>query len=387
MLRLPEGFRGRIGVALSGGGDSTALLHMLREAGHPVEAATVDHRLRAESGDEARRVARDCAALGIAHRILVWERAGADDDLPGGNLMEAASAARRALLAAWAQGRGLDAVALAHTADDQAEQLLIGLSRAAGIDGLAGMRADWVEAGTRWLRPLLGAGRGVLRDWLASRGISWIDDPTNADPRYLRVRMRHALAQLAPLGLTPARLAASTAHLAEARAALVAAAAAVAPRVCHEAAGALRLDGPALAALPPETARRLLRAAVQWLSGRRHAPRAEALARLMAAVAGGRAATLHGCRLRGGWLAREAAAGPDPRWHVDLPEGLALRPLGPEGLRAATGWRATGLPAHVLAVTPSLWRGGVLVAAPLAGFGPPVPVGLWPAFAEFVAAH
>lgn len=382
MLRLPVGLSGRIGVALSGGGDSVALLHLLREAGHAVEAATVDHRLRPESGDEARRVGADCAALGVPHRILVWEHAA-----PRGNVMEAAGRARHDLLCAWARERGLSAVALAHTADDQAEQLLIGLSRAAGIDGLCGMRADWSEGGVRWLRPLLGAGRAALRDWLTARGIGWVEDPTNADARYLRVRMRAALAGLAHLGLTTERLAESAAHLAEARAALVAAAAEAAGRVFREQAGALQLDRAALAALPPETARRLLRAAVLWLSGRRHAPRAGALARLLSAALAGRAATLHRCRLSGGWLAREERGDPDPRWQADVPAGLSLRPLGAEGLRAAPRWRETGLPRHVLAASPALWRGATLVAAPCAGLGLSPEVRWFPTFAEFVATH
>ena len=381
-LHLPPGLSGPIGVALSGGGDSVALLHLLRAAGHRVEAATVDHGLRPESADEAAAVAADCARIGIPHRVLPWNHGAT---VPG-NLMEAARLARRALLSDWAAERGLAAVALGHTADDQAEALLIGLSRAAGIDGLCGMRADWTTGGVRWLRPMLGITRSDLRLWLTGQAIAWIEDPSNGNDRYLRARVRKALATLSPLGLTPDRLAASAAHLAQARAALDAAVAEAAARVCHEEAGALRIDAVGFAALPEEIARRLLRAAILWLTGADHAPRAAALARLAQAVVQGRDATLAGCRLKRGWLARQPGW-PDPRWQMAVPPGLERRALGAEGLRACPDWRASGLPRHVLEVTPALWQGGTLIAAPSAAFGLRTDATCTPAFGAFLLSH
>jgi tRNA(Ile)-lysidine synthase len=363
-----------IGVALSGGGDSVALLHLCRAAGLSVEAVTVDHRLRPESAAEAASVGAACAALGLRHEVLVW-----DHGAVGGNLMDQARRARMALIGAWARSRGIGIVLLGHTRDDQAETVLMGLARAAGIDGLAGMRQDWQEGGLRFLRPLLEAGRAELRDWLRAQGVGWIDDPTNEDDRFSRVRARRALLALRPLGITAEGLAAVAGHLAEAQAALQVQVAEAAARVLREVAGALVLDRAEFALLPGEVRRRLVVAAVRWLSGGGYGPRADAVARLEAALAEGRDATLSGCRLRGGVLMREVKAvaatvsAPgalwDGRWALQGPvlPGAEVRALGMAGLRACPGWRATGLAREVLAVTPSVWLRETLVSAPLAG--------------------
>nr|WP_240904308.1 tRNA lysidine(34) synthetase TilS [Rhodobacter sp. SGA-6-6] len=364
---------------MSGGGDSVALLHLLRQAGHEVLAVTVDHGLRPESAVEAQLVAGRCRGWGISHHVLRWERS----DIRG-NLMDAARRARAGLIADWAAGQGLSAVALGHTADDQAETLLMGLSRAAGIDGLCGLRPEWRQGGVTWLRPMLRIGRAELRGWLAAQGLPWVEDPTNADDRYLRARTRKALAALAPLGLTAERLAESAAHLAQARAALDAAVAEAVPGVMTESAGALRVDAARFAALPAEIARRLAQAAVLWLSGADYPPRAADLARFVAAIAGGKAATLAGCRLKDGWLAAEPRAVDMRRWRVEGQGQVA--PLGPEGPRQCPDWRATGLPRHVLEVTPGLWQGETLIAAPCAGFGAATAICV-PSFAQALLSH
>ena len=363
-----------VGVALSGGGDSVALLHLCLTAGIGVEAVTVDHGLRPDSAAEAVAVARACAALGVRHEVRVWAHGALT-----GNLMDQARRARMRLIGDWARTRGIGVVALGHTRDDQAETLLMGLARSAGIDGLSGMRPDWRDGGVRFVRPLLEAGRAELRDWLTVRGVGWIDDPTNENDRFARVKARRALGVLAPLGITVQGLAAVAGHLAQVREALDVQVAGAAARLVREAAGALVID-PALAAEPDEVRRRLVVAGLMWLSGAAYAPRADAVARLEAAMAAGRDATLWGCRWRDGRLLREARAvgGPvsvgetwDGRWVLEGPKVAAaeVRALGSDGLRACPDWRAQGLPREVLAVTPALWSGAGLVAAPLAGFG------------------
>ncbi|WP_103258847.1 tRNA lysidine(34) synthetase TilS [Tabrizicola aquatica] len=355
-----------IGVAVSGGGDSTALLHLCLAAGLRVEAVTVDHRLRAESAAEAVGVAALCRRLGVPHQVQVW-----DHGAIAGNLMDAARRARVGLILAWAQERGIAHVALGHTQDDQAETLLMGLARAAGIAGLSGMRPQWDEGGVTFHRPLLGAGREELRDWLRQRGVAWVEDPTNRDDRYQRVKARQALAALAPLGITVDGLATVASNLAQVQAALAVQVAAFA-RHLREAAGALQVD-PALWDAPEEVRRQVIVAALRWLSGAEYAPRAAEVLRFMAAMQAGRDATLAGCRHRNGWLLREARALRgleaglwDGRWQVAGPG--EVRALGAEGLRQCD-WRATGLPREVLAVTPAFWDGDRLVAAPSAGFG------------------
>jgi tRNA(Ile)-lysidine synthase len=359
-----------IGVALSGGGDSTALLHLCLAVGFRVEAVTVDHRLRPESADEAATVAAACAALGVRHEVRVWEHG-----VVAGNLMDAARRARMGLILAWAKARGIGVVALGHTQDDVAETVLMGLTRASGIGGLSGLRRRWEDGGVRLHRPLLDAGREELRDWLRAAGIGWIDDPTNENDRFARVKARKAMAVLAPLGITAERLAEVAGHLAQVQVALMAQVAGVAERLVHEAAGALRFDA-ALWLEPSEVQRQVVVAGVMWLSGSEYAPRGAEVERLIAALAEGRDATLAGCRARGGWLMREprAVGGPvavgqlwDGRWLVEGPPG-EVRALGAEGLRQVKDWRKTGLPREVLLVTPGVWDGEVLRAAPLAGF-------------------
>ena len=357
-----------IGVALSGGGDSTALLHLCLRAGLRVEAVTVDHRLRSESADEAAAVGAWCAALGVRHEVRVWEHG-----VVPGNLMDAARRARIGLICDWAQARGIGVAALGHTRDDVAETVLMGLGRAAGIGGLSGLRRQWEESGIRFHRPLLAAGREELRDWLRAEGIAWIDDPTNENVRFTRVKARKALAALEPLGITVERLAEVASNLARAQEAL-ADQVAKAGRWVEERAGALRFDA-GLWAEPGEVQRQMLVAAVRWLSGADYAPRAAEMDRLRTALAEGRDATLGGCRARGGWLMREprAVGGTVPvgqvwdgRWMVEGPEG-EVRALGAEGLRQMKDWRKLGLPREVLLVTPGVWRGETLLAAPCAG--------------------
>jgi tRNA(Ile)-lysidine synthase len=320
-----------IGVALSGGGDSTALLHLALQAGFPVEAVTVDHRLRPESAEEGARVSAWCAALGVRHEVRVW----AHGDISG-NLMDAARQARVALIADWARARGIGVVALGHTRDDQAETVLMGLARAGGLAGLSGMRSGWEDGGVRFIRPLLDAGREELRDWLRGQGIGWIDDPTNDNDRFTRTRARRALVALAPLGITAERLADVARHLAEAQAALMVQVAAVAGRLVRQAAGALWFDA-ALWAEPVEVRRQIVQAAIVWLAGPEARPRAADLSRLMDAMAAGRDATLSGCRYRQGWLMREprAVGGPvaagalwDGRWQMVGCRGRGPRPGG-----------------------------------------------------------
>lgn len=364
---LPKGET--IGVAVSGGGDSTALLHLCLAAGFAVQAVTVDHRLRPESAGEAAGVAAMCARLGVPHEVRVWEHGPV-----AGNLMDAARRARMVLIGDWARARGLRHVALGHTRDDQAETLLMGLARGAGIAGLSGMRRGWEEGGVTFHRPLLDAGRAELRDWLRARAVPWVDDPTNEDARFQRVRARAVLAALAPLGINAERLAEVAGHLAEAQAALAVQVRAAAGRHVVQAAGALRV-APGLWLEPAEVQRQVAAAALRWLTSEVYAPRASDLGRLIAAMAAGRDATLAGCRHRKGWLLREARAlgGPVPvgglwdgRWRISGPSG-EVRALGPVGLRQCPDWRGLGLPRSVLEVTPGVWTGETLLAAPLAG--------------------
>lgn len=220
----------RLAIAVSGGADSFALL-ALAAAAFPgqVIAATVDHRLRAESAGEAARVAHWCAGAGVPHAILRV------NDAPGrgANLQHWARARRYQLLGDWAVSAGARLLATAHHADDQAETFLMRAARGSGVAGLAGIRASdtltlrrpvpgamlmFEECAIRLIRPLLGWRRTELRAIAERAALPFVDDPSNADPRFDRARFRALLAET-PL-LDAAHLARSAAHIAEAEATL-----------------------------------------------------------------------------------------------------------------------------------------------------------------------
>ena len=184
----------RLGLAVSGGPDSLALL-LLAAAARPglVEAATVDHDLRPESRAEAEFVGEICGDLGMPHRILTiaWAKK------PASAIQEKARDARYTSIAGWLRERGLGAVCTAHHRDDQAETLLMRLARGSGVRGLAAMRASAPLPGDpdlKLLRPLLGWSRADLVAVCAAAGLSPVADPSNADETFERVRVRKLLA-------------------------------------------------------------------------------------------------------------------------------------------------------------------------------------------------
>nr|WP_287183076.1 tRNA lysidine(34) synthetase TilS [Rhodovulum sp.] len=385
-----------LGVAVSGGGDSVALLLAL--AGRRVHAVTVDHGLRPEATAEARFVAEICARLGLPHETLRWR--GWDGQ---GNLQDAARRARYRLIADWAAGQGIGRVALGHTRDDQAETVLMRLARGAGVDGLSAMAPARDALGVTWLRPFLGLSRADLRAFLTERGQGWIEDPSNEDARFDRVQARRALASLAPLGITAEGLAATAARMGSARAALEAATLAAARHVAREERGDVVLARAGLDALQDEIARRLLVAALCWVASSDYPPRAKALVETLAALDSAPRATLHGCliaREAGGLrIAREPAAvagtvAPadalwDGRWRLDGPlgPGLKIRALGEAGLGDCPDWRATGLPRASLLASPGIWQGKRLVAAPLAGLSNGWKVRLTTTLSQRIISH
>ncbi|OYU19296.1 MAG: tRNA lysidine(34) synthetase TilS [Rhodobacteraceae bacterium PARR1] len=373
---LPEDEQA-IAVAVSGGGDSLALLHLAHLVGARVHAVTVDHGLRAGAAAEVALVARHCADWGIPHQVLVWDHGGQI----AGNLMAAARTARYALMADWARGAGVGTVWLAHTADDQAEGFLMALARGAGLDGLSGMRADWRADGARFARPLLAVSRQALRDHLTRAGIAWAEDPSNTNDRFTRARIRKALAVLEPLGLGAAQLAQSVQHLATARAALDQTLAGWATDHVQTVAGLLRIERAAFAALPGEQRRRLLLAGLRWLNRAEYPPRGADQARFLASLAQGRGATLQGVRakvtpraivlMREGRAVLGVTARPgslwDGRWRVagPFPERADLRALGAAGLALRPDWRDAALPRDALLTAPAVWCGEALIAVPL----------------------
>lgn len=286
----------RIGVAVSGGPDSLALL-TLAAAARPgqVEAATVDHGLRPEARAEAEMVAGLCERLGVPHAILTveWQKK------PETALQERARNARYRLLGKWANDQGLAAVVTGHHLDDQAETFLMRLARGAGVKGLAAMRRlTPVPGGNGALvRPLLGWRRAELEAICAEAGLTPADDPSNDDEQFERVRVRRALGEAE--WLDPKAVALSAANLAEADAALHWATTVEWNRAVTNGGGGITYR-PTEA--PREIRRRIVRRAVLKLAteGKGADLRGRELDRVLAAVANGRKASVRGVLCIGG---------------------------------------------------------------------------------------
>ena len=208
----------RIGLAVSGGSDSLALL-LLAAAARPgsIEVAAVDHALRPGSRGEAEMVAGLCKQLAVPHSILTvkWKQK------PQTAVQERARGARYGLLTAWAKERGLGALATAHHLDDQIETFVMRLSRGAGIQGLAGIRRSAVVPGSTLplLRPLLGWRHAELERVCVDAAVDPVQDPSNFDAQYERVKIRQAMVQL-PSIVDLKGIGKSLAHLGQADVAL-----------------------------------------------------------------------------------------------------------------------------------------------------------------------
>lgn len=382
----------RLGVAVSGGGDSMAVLGLAYAMfGAKVYAVTVDHGLRSEAADEAAMVAQFCADRDIPHETIKWGKWGGT-----GNLQAAARDARYAIINEWAEYHNIEDVLLGHTQDDQAETVLMALCRGSGVDGLTGMGA---VKNTLYRRPVLQVSRSDLRSYLTENDIPWVEDPSNDDTAFNRVRVRMMMEELAELGLTTPRLLQAADHMRKAQRSLNNHAQHFAQQYVHTDAGDLVFDPVAFQLDRSDTEGRVLAAAIKWIGGSDYRPRYDALKDAAAAVLRGEMRTLGGvvltpqgdkirlCRELGAIRAHVICDGSeqmriwDGRWRIapmppkgglkapvaQFEKGLVIKALG-DDLRHCPDWRATGLSRQSLMASPSLWRGTALIAAPVAGF-------------------
>ncbi len=302
MEALPgAGGASHVAVAVSGGPDSMALALLAHDWAVPrgiaLTALTVDHGLRPDSAAEAATVAAWMAARGIPHHILAW------GGRPRGNLQAEARRARYGLLENWCAARQVPVLLLAHHLEDQAETVLLRLGRGSGVYGLAGMAAvaasAWPGAPAR-ARPLLDVPKARLAATLRAAGQAWVEDPGNSNPAFARVRVRSVWSRLAPLGITPERLARTARQMARARAVLDAEAhALIAAAGRFGDGGWCTLHPAALRAAHEEVGLRALALLLMAVGGGDYTPRLERLERLWAHLATGLpgAVTLAGCRI------------------------------------------------------------------------------------------
>ncbi len=320
-----------LGLAVSGGSDSTALLVLGADwacsHGKRIEVATVDHGLRPEAAEEAEKVAGLCRTLGVAHTTLVWRREGT-----GAVSQAEARRGRHALLADWLREKDLKTLALGHTRDDRVETFLMRVRQGSGWRGLAGPLPSapspvWPEGrGLRLVRPLLAFGREELREDLQVRNLKWVDDPSNEAERFERVRMR-ALVQRLDAASSAQALRVMD-GMARMRAAVAAEARAGMAAVEFDAEASMaQVPLKTLQALGAEARLRLMEALLMAAGGKEAAPRTEALKRLAAWMERG-AGPAGGLTLGGAWIRLEndqvtfteapvrrgEAAGKGPAW-------------------------------------------------------------------------
>jgi tRNA(Ile)-lysidine synthase len=292
-------------VAVSGGGDSIALMHLLaawarKKKRQAPPVVTVDHGLRAGSDADARKVKLWAKSAGLNSHALRWE-----GPHPRSDIEAAARQARYRLMGAWARANDIGALYVAHTLDDQAETFLLRLIRGSGLDGLSAMRtvAPFPIPGfpeLHLVRPLLSFERDHVRAHLKARKVEWLEDAMNEDERFARVRVRKAWPALESAGLSKHRVAAAAAHLARARDALETVTDAVFRRAVRASNGRVHVDGAALVGAPREIGLRALAQLLQLVGQKTYRPRFERLERLYDGIAQGTiggGCTLHGCRI------------------------------------------------------------------------------------------
>jgi tRNA(Ile)-lysidine synthase len=410
-------------LAVSGGPDSMALMHLARRWSvlkrrdlASLAVVTVDHGLRAESAREAAFVAEQTRGLGLRHDTLKWVGAK-----PDAGIQAAARRARYDLLAEHCASRSIGCVATAHTADDQAETFLMRLRRGSGVDGLAAMTAVCERGGVMLLRPLLGFSKTRLTAYLRSASVPFIEDPSNENAAFERVRLRRSMKALASAGIARSSLTMAASRLARSRDALDRIAKDVLAHhfcVSRLARGDIQAD--AFHALPEDIALRVLARALALIGGDREAPRLMKVEGLLSSLRGGkREATLGGCLIHAAterliFYREPGRLKPEPMpfqpgasrlWDARFAltfsqEGdreTVVRQLGAEGWIAykRSLAREGGRPAEerlAALTTPALWRGNRLVSAPAIGFDAspgggaekPITVKLAPILAAFL---
>ncbi|MFD2056343.1 tRNA lysidine(34) synthetase TilS [Mesorhizobium calcicola] len=388
-------------AAVSGGSDSTALLLLLKRhldrtaPATKLLAVTIDHGLRPGSAEEAQAVAKLCAAHAIAHRILAWSGPKPSTGLPA-----AAREARYWLLAETAQAEGIGLILTGHTADDQAETVLMRQARKEGLArdegrghadtagrGLAGMAPATLYDWRSWIvRPLLGARRAALRDVLWRQNVGWTDDPTNADKAFERPRLRATLADAEGAQRIDDALALA-AHEGDARRQLGLVAADLIRRFATQPAmGLIRLDPALLNAGEDRAAVYALRLLLATTGGIAFLPdqaRSEALfGRLKAGfLCATLSRTVVDSRRVGIFLRREARGLPpaaavtegalwDGRRHITLNDSGGALLIAPFGAIAAKrlaigeGKTPPSLVRAALAGEPALWQAGECLGLP-----------------------
>lgn len=373
----------KLGLAVSGGVDSLGLMLLAHTwaAEHDVQLQvyTVDHGLRPQSSDECRFVSECAGLLGLPARILLWE-----GEKPDRHIQASARAARYRLMAEAMAGDGVGVLATAHHIEDQAETVLMRLAHGSGLDGLRGIKHLSVRHGITLFRPLLGVDKQQLAALVAEAGWAPVQDPSNHQPGFERVRWRQQIRALAPLGLDARRLAEFARRTARADEALDH----YAQKALEDLAtlsplGVVRLERRKLADLPAEVGLRLVRRSLTWVGAGTKPYALASVEALFAELVGAEAIsgrTLCGALVRadehevimaredrhlpvdatvveGGavveWDGRFSIENRNPDWPIKIASGSGVTRAMAESVLA----RRIEDPADALKTAPVVWRG------------------------------
>lgn len=292
-----------IGLAVSGGADSLALLLLAQRWAASLATAprlhvyAVDHGLRPEAPGEVAMVLEVARSLGIAATGLAWR-----GDKPATGIQEAARQARYRLMGAAMAADGVGVLLTAHHRNDQAETVLMRLAHGSGIEGLRGMAPMSEVEGVRVHRPLLDVDPEALRAVVAAAGLTPADDPSNTDTHYERVRWRQAMPALAELGLDVPTIATFAERMAEADAAIAQMADGCFSEIVRlDGFGAARIELTPLVGLSPAISTRVLSRVLKIVGGRQKPRALGQVERLRQAIADSglpKATTVLGCVLR-----------------------------------------------------------------------------------------
>ena len=290
-LKLDE----KLAVAVSGGVDSISLLLLMYCWSQKVELElsilTVDHNLRTESKLECQYVKNIADAFGLDCHILYW-----DDPVPKQNK---ARAARYGLLTEWCKRKQIKQLLLAHHKNDRAETVLMRLARGSGLDGLCGMQETRYNNGICLVRPLLQFTKVQLIEYVKSKNVEWVEDPSNDDIKYTRTIFRHYISSISNPEQLIHRLGITAAHMGRVKQAMnFYVQQGIRDHVVANKLGYVEIDWASLAMLPTEISMRVLLACIMTVGNRCYKPRYKNFNNLFSRVSGNKfqqSQALHGC--------------------------------------------------------------------------------------------
>jgi tRNA(Ile)-lysidine synthase len=381
----------KLALAVSGGSDSMALMHIVANVQDidpgMVTVLSVDHGLRSQSAAEARFVAHAARGYGFFQQTLCWE-----GEKPANGIQEAARNARYELMTSYCLANGIKSLLTAHHLDDQAETVLMRLARGSGVNGLTAMTGHSTMNDVAILRPLLGIPKSGLREILQKANINWLEDPSNNNCDYERARLREKIPELAAIGLQAKHIAKTAMRMQRARNALEIFTSEVLARTAKlYPAGFCHMDAEDFLSSPPEIVLRGLARVINAVRGSREHIRMKKLEKVADIITAEKKVTktlseckilrdksgLLVCREHGRkglpevilepgqsrmWDARFSVKS-SPDYHFDV----SVRALGEDGLCQIKPHITSPLPipAEAAKTTPSFWRKGRPVCAPL----------------------